>query len=121
MNLPPPDNVESYWELFQYVKARTQRRLNKLIGRPATPGTAILAAMVSGLRKATQTWLGDDYPITGAALSSPDNILLTDEEINDVLDYLKLENFMVAPIPRFEMPHFYDDILEYLNLKTFVV
>lgn len=50
---------------------------------------AILATMVSALYNKT--------PIAAAVLSSPDRIRLTDEEINDVFDYLKLRNLMAEP------------------------
>jgi hypothetical protein len=50
-----PDHSDSNWKKLQYVKARSQRRLNKLLGRPATPETAILAAIVSALYNETQT------------------------------------------------------------------
>ncbi|TVY18190.1 hypothetical protein LARI1_G003133 [Lachnellula arida] len=92
-----PDHFDSNWKKLQYVKARTQRHLNKLLGRPATSETAILATMVSALYNETQTWLGGDQPIAAAVLSSPDRIRLTDEEINDVFDYLKLKNLMAEP------------------------
>lgn len=92
-----PDHFDSKWEELQYVKARAQRHLNKLLGRPATPETAILAAMVSTLYNETQTWLGEGQPIVAAVLSSPDRIRLTAEEINDVFDYLKLRNLMAEP------------------------
>ncbi|PQE10339.1 hypothetical protein CJF32_00000872 [Rutstroemia sp. NJR-2017a WRK4] len=90
------DDINSIWELLQYMKTRTQRRLNKLVGRPATPETAILAAMVSALYKETQMWLamGSEQPIAAAVLSSPDLIKLTTEEVSDVLDCLKLKNLM---------------------------
>ncbi|TVY50745.1 hypothetical protein LCER1_G008416 [Lachnellula cervina] len=89
-----PDHFDSNWKKWQYVKARAQRHLNKLLGRPATSETAILATMVSALYNETQTWLGRDQPIAAAVLSSPDRIQLTDEEIDDVFDYLKLKNLM---------------------------
>ncbi|TVY87168.1 hypothetical protein LAWI1_G007468, partial [Lachnellula willkommii] len=92
-----PDHFDSNWKKLKYVKARTQRHLNKLLGRPATSETAILATMVSALYNETQTWLGGDQPIAAAVLSSPDRIRLTNEEINDVFDYLKLKNLMAEP------------------------
>ena len=71
--------------------------MNKLCGRPATSETAVLAAMVSALYNKTQTWLGEEQPLTAAVLSSPNRVHLTDEEINDVFDYLKLKNLMAEP------------------------
>lgn len=92
-----PDHFDSNWKKLQYVRARAQRYLNKLLGRPATPETAILAAIVSALYNETQTWLGGEQPIAAAVLSSPDRIRLTDEEIKDIFDYLKLKNLMAEP------------------------
>jgi len=53
--------------------------------------------MVSKLVNATQTWLGGEHAVIAAVLSSPDRIALTDEELGDVFDYLKLENLNVEP------------------------
>jgi hypothetical protein len=92
-----PDDSDTRWEMLQYLRSRTQRLLNKLIGRPATPETAVLASMVSKLVDKTQAWLGDKDPIVAAVLSSPDHFRLTNEETSDILDYLKLRNLMAAP------------------------
>jgi hypothetical protein len=91
-----PDDIDTNWELFEYVKGRAQRQLNKLLGRPATPETAILAAMVSALQHATEKWLGGKA-VTAAVISSPDRIRLTDEELDDVFDYLRIQNLMAKP------------------------
>lgn len=92
-----PGNLDTYWKKLQYLKSRAQRLSNKLVGRPATPETAILASMVVKLLEATQTWLGDTQAIVAAVLSSPDRIRLTDEEIGDIFDYLKLQYLMDEP------------------------
>lgn len=96
-----PDHFDSNWEKLQYLKARAQRLANKLLGRPATPETAILASMVSQLLEATKkTRLGDGndnhnpQTIDAAILSSPDRIRLNDEELGDIFDHLKLRNLM---------------------------
>ncbi|KAF2163739.1 hypothetical protein M409DRAFT_57229 [Zasmidium cellare ATCC 36951] len=84
----------------KYATGPINRRLsNKLLGRPATPETAILASIVSKLIKATQTWLDDEHAVAAAVLSSPDHIALTDEEIGDVFDYLKINNLMKVNDP----------------------
>ncbi|KAI5362521.1 hypothetical protein Slin14017_G077580 [Septoria linicola] len=88
------DHFDSIWDKLQYAKQRAQRRLNKALGRPAAPETAILANMVGRLYDETQSWLGSAYIINSAALSSPDRVRLADEEIDDVFDYLKLNNLM---------------------------
>ncbi|USW52857.1 hypothetical protein Slin15195_G061760 [Septoria linicola] len=87
-------HFDSIWDKLQYAKQRAQRRLNKALGRPAAPETAILANMVGRLYDETQSWLGSAYIINSAALSSPDRVRLADEEIDDVFDYLKLNNLM---------------------------
>jgi hypothetical protein len=89
-----PDHFNTINEELQYMKSRAARLANKLVGRPATPDTAIVASMVSKLLKATRSWLGEDRDVTKAVLSSPDRIRLTAEEIGDVFDYLKLQNLM---------------------------
>lgn len=90
-----PDHFDTNWEKLQYLRSRAQRLSNKLLGRPATPETAILASMVSQLLEATQTWLGDSHCIDAVVLSSPDRIRLNDEELGDIFDYLKLRNLMI--------------------------
>jgi hypothetical protein len=92
-----PDHFDTRWEMLQYLKSRMQRLANKLVGRPATPETAVLASMVSKLLEKTQAWLGDKETIVAAALSSPDRIRLTFEEIGDIFDYLKLRDLMAEP------------------------
>lgn len=92
-----PDHFNTNWEKLQYLKSRASRLANKLVGRPATSDTAILAAMVSKLVDTTRTWLGSEHAPIAAVLSSPDRIALTDEEIGDIFDYLKLQNLMEEP------------------------
>lgn len=91
-----PDHFDTNWEKLEYVKARVRRALNKLLGRPATPDTAGLAAMVSALVHGTETSLGA-RAVTAAIITSPDRIKLTDEELNDVFDYLRIKNLMAEP------------------------
>jgi hypothetical protein len=92
-----PDHYDSTWDKLQYLKSRASRLANKLAGRPATPETAILATIVSKLVNATQTWLGCEHVVVAVMLSSPDRIRLTDEEVGDIFDYLKLRNLMDKP------------------------
>jgi hypothetical protein len=97
---PPPRtpyDIDTAWEMLQYLQSRTQRLLKKLVGRPAIPETAILASMVSKLVEKTQAWLGDKDIVVAAVLSSPDHLRLTTEETSDVLDYLKLRDLMAEP------------------------
>ena len=92
-----PDHLGSNWEKLQYLKARAQRLANKLAGRPATPETAIIASLVSKLVAATKAALGDEQAVVAAVISSSDRIHLTDEELGDVFDYLKLRHLMSGP------------------------
>ncbi|KAL8746286.1 MAG: hypothetical protein Q9184_007769 [Pyrenodesmia sp. 2 TL-2023] len=71
--------------------------LNKAAGRPATPETAILADVVAKLKAQVEDALGAGEKLTMAVLSSPDRIRLTEEEISDVFDYLKIKNLMSIP------------------------
>ncbi|KAI0451264.1 hypothetical protein F5B21DRAFT_487788 [Xylaria acuta] len=64
----------------------------KLIFLPATPEIAVLADMVSQLRREVETALG--HRVKGAAIASPDRVRLTRYEIGDVLDYLWLEDLV---------------------------
>jgi hypothetical protein len=92
-----PHDIPSEREKWRYFKNRTQRLLNKLIGRPANPETAILADLISMLKTEAETTLGDGQKVTAAVLSSPDRIGLTAEEITDVFDYLQIRNLMAEP------------------------
>lgn len=81
------------WEKIEYERQLAQRRLNKLLGRPATPDIAILAEMVADLRDAAKESLGASSPLlTAAVISAPDHFRMSDEETSDILDYLKLNN-----------------------------
>jgi hypothetical protein len=100
---PDPYYFDCRRDVGEYLKRRAQRHLNKLIGRPANPETAILAAMISALYHKTQTWLGGEQPITAAVLSSPTGIRLKEEEINDIFDYVKLKNLLAQSIYRNEL------------------
>ncbi|KAF2148847.1 hypothetical protein K461DRAFT_246983 [Myriangium duriaei CBS 260.36] len=91
-----PAHIDSNWEKFLYVKNRAQRHMNKLLGRPATPDTAVLAAMVFALLDETRKQMSGQ-PIVAAILSSPDHIRLTDEETKDIFDYLGIRNLMAEP------------------------
>ncbi|KAH0548141.1 hypothetical protein GP486_008130 [Trichoglossum hirsutum] len=92
-----PDHIPSTWGKLRYLQKRAQRILNKSLGRPATPETAILADLISTLKAETEAALGSGQQVTAAVLSSPDRIKLTDEEITDVFDYLGIRNLMAEP------------------------
>lgn len=90
------NNFDTYWEMLRHAKAVAQRRLNKLLGRPATPETAILASMVTKLQDVTEQWLKGE-PVTAAVITSPERIRLTDRELDDVCYHSKLKNLMAIP------------------------
>lgn len=92
-----PDHFDFNWEKLQYLKLRASRLANKLAGQPATPKTAMLATMVSKLVNATQMWLGSEHNVVAAVLSSAGCIGLTDEELEDIFDYMKLKDLMNNP------------------------
>lgn len=92
-----PSKFDTIWEKLRYLRSRAQRISNKLAGRPANQQTAILASMVSELIEATQLRLGSGEVVSAAVLSSPDRIKLTDEELGDIFDYLKVQNLMAGP------------------------
>lgn len=92
-----PDPNDPTWSRWHYLKRRAMRHWNKFIGRPATPETAVSSAMSSDLINAIQAWLGPEHQIAAAVLSSPHRVRLTDEETNDIFDYLGLRNLMSEP------------------------
>ncbi|KAI9764587.1 MAG: hypothetical protein M1840_008316 [Geoglossum simile] len=92
-----PDHIPSTWGKLRYLQQRAQRVLNKSLGWPATPETAILADLVSTLKLETEAALGNGQKVAAAVLSSPDRIKLTNEEITDVFDYLGIRNLMAEP------------------------
>ncbi|KAH0538820.1 hypothetical protein FGG08_004596 [Glutinoglossum americanum] len=92
-----PDHIPSTWGKLRYLQKRAQRVLNKSLGWPATPETAVLADLISMLKVETAAALGNGQQVTRAVLSSPDRIKLAGEEITDVFDYLGIRNLMAEP------------------------
>ncbi|PIA94311.1 hypothetical protein CB0940_08235 [Cercospora beticola] len=90
------------WALFWWL---LKRHINKLVGLPATPDTAILASMLSALREATEASVDGKYPINSGILSVPDHLKFAEAETNDIFDYLKLENLMMRSPSVFEKAH----------------
>ncbi|KAI0429117.1 hypothetical protein F5Y09DRAFT_270249 [Xylaria sp. FL1042] len=64
----------------------------KLLFLPATPEIAILADMVSQLRREVEAVL--ERRVNAVAISSPDRVRLTRYEIGDILDYLWMEDLV---------------------------
>ncbi|KAI1744310.1 hypothetical protein F4680DRAFT_444339 [Xylaria scruposa] len=64
----------------------------KLVFLPATPEIAILANMVSQLRREAEAVLRQR--VKGVAIASPDGVSLTRYEIRDILDYLRMEDLI---------------------------
>ncbi|KAH8881810.1 hypothetical protein GQ53DRAFT_466695 [Thozetella sp. PMI_491] len=75
------------WILFH-----AKRLLNKLVWRPATPETKVLADLVSQLRREAETRLGGR--IKSAGLSTPEAVRITRHEIRDIFDYLGIEDLV---------------------------
>ncbi|KAI9857502.1 MAG: hypothetical protein M1813_008252 [Trichoglossum hirsutum] len=92
-----PDHIPSTWGKLRYLQKRAQRLLNKSLGLPANPETAIFADLISMLKTETEAALGNGQQVAAAVLSSPDRIRLTDEEVTDVFDYLGIRNLMAEP------------------------
>lgn len=92
-----PHNLPTTAGKAQYVLDHLQRFLNKFFGRPANRKTVILAEMLAQLRAFIESALPSITPVTHAIITSPDGMCLTDWEMNDVLDYLRIENLMEGP------------------------
>jgi hypothetical protein len=75
-----------------YILFHIKRFINKLFFRPASPGIRILANMVSSLRLEVENQL--ETKSKAAALSSPEQIHLRDDEITDNFDYLRMEDLV---------------------------
>lgn len=90
---PPPGVNESDSTTWpNHVLHHAKRYLNKVILRPATPETRIIAEMVSKLILKVTEELG--APVKTAVVASPDRNKLTEYEIKDVFDYLWVEDLM---------------------------
>ncbi|KUJ22303.1 uncharacterized protein LY89DRAFT_777432 [Mollisia scopiformis] len=85
-----PSEVSS-WKDFALW--RSKRRIKKMLGQPATTQTATLSTMVSKLHKAAEIQLGSR--IKAAALSQPDAVTITLEEVDNVFDYFGIEDLML--------------------------
>lgn len=93
----PAHDLATYRGKVLWATERIQRLLSKNLGRPATPTIAVLADMLSKLKKQVQSVLKDGRKVTAAVLSSPDLVSLSGEEITDALKYLSITNLMAKP------------------------
>jgi hypothetical protein len=84
------ESDRSTWPI--YVLYHAKRYLNKLMLRPASPETRILAEMVSKLSLKVVAELGTR--VKAAVVASPDRNSFTEYEIEDIFDYLWIENLM---------------------------
>lgn len=89
-----PDSFDSNWVKFRHTVANALRLANKLVGRPATPETGILASMVSKLVEATSIRLGSQYTGITAVLSTPDRVHMTEKELGDIFYQLEPQSLM---------------------------
>jgi hypothetical protein len=91
-DIPPTLRGETH-----FVVSRIRRFVNKLLGFAATHETAILATLLSQLQSATEAFLGENFHVKAAVVSSPNAIRFTAEEISDTLDYLRIQDLLANP------------------------
>ncbi|KAH8901645.1 hypothetical protein GQ53DRAFT_815099 [Thozetella sp. PMI_491] len=89
---PPRVDERDVWTMPIWIIFHAKRWLNKFVWLPATPETRILADMVTQLRREAEAHLRK--PINAAALSTPDAVRLTYQEVQDVFAYLGLEDLV---------------------------
>lgn len=65
------------------------RRCRKSIGLPASEQVGVLAEMVTALRERAETLL--EGPVEAISLTFPHMYVLYDEDVNDIFEYLKLQ------------------------------
>jgi hypothetical protein len=89
-----PRDIPTTIGRVQYVLNHLRRIINKFFGRPANRKTAILAGMLAQLKASVESALPSITPVTHAVMTSPDGMVLTDEEMDDVLDCLPIKDLM---------------------------
>lgn len=75
------------------------RRLNKLLGYPASQDVGILSVLFADLKAATEARLGS--PVDCVAVSAPPFLGVAPLDINDAIEYAGFHSWMVygAPYP----------------------
>lgn len=87
---PPGMDERDPRTLNLWIRNKIKSWARKLIFLPATPEIAILADMVSQLRREAEAVLGQR--VKGVAIASPDRVRLARYELGDILDYLWMED-----------------------------
>ena len=77
--------------------SRYLRRLNKILGRPATKDVGILSALIGSLATTTANEL--NRTLNRVVVATPDLPALTSEDLNDAIERVGLEPWLVYPIP----------------------
>lgn len=77
--------------------SRYLRRLNKILGRPATKDVDILSSLIESLAKITAKEL--NQTLNKVVVALPDLPALTSEDINDAIEHAGLKSWLVYPIP----------------------
>lgn len=75
-----------------FARKWMMRKARKAVGLPATTTTAVLANMVKKLHTIAETLV--DQKLAGCVITSSDHIRFHYDELNDILDYLRLRNPM---------------------------
>ncbi|KAL2038571.1 hypothetical protein N7G274_008619 [Stereocaulon virgatum] len=77
--------------------SRYLRRLNRILGRPATKDVGILSTLIGSLATTTAHEL--NRTLNRVVVATPDFPALTSEDLNDAIEYVGLESWLVYPIP----------------------
>jgi hypothetical protein len=75
-----------------------RRRANKALGYPATPDVGRLSSLISDLKMATEAKLGG-LTLDRIVVTTPNFVALTQEDINDAIEYAGLRSWLVYRIP----------------------
>ena len=79
-------------KLQQYL-----RRLNKLLGRPATPDVGTISALISCLRGEAETRL--NHALDRVVVTTPQFPGLTREDLEDAIEHAGLKSWLEYPLP----------------------
>lgn len=74
-----------------------KRWLNKSLGRPATPDVGILGSFIQQLSRASTVMLHDR--IDRVVMTAPPFPALTQQDINDAMEYAGLQSWLTLPFP----------------------
>ncbi|KAL9094861.1 MAG: hypothetical protein Q9165_002810 [Trypethelium subeluteriae] len=77
--------------------SRIRRRLNKRLGRPATPAVGTLSTLVSTLRASTEAHLSSS--LDRVVVTTPQFPGLTREDVQDAIEYSGLRSWLEYPLP----------------------